>query len=295
MRFADAFSLSFGSLRAHRLRTALSVLGIAIGISAVILITAIGEGTRQFLQHEFRQFGTNIFQINPGKTETSGMPGIFGGTTRKLTIEDAEALRNVRGVDIVLPTVTGMGRVEAGRLGRSVYVIGVNSEAPKLWQFEVRSGTFLKAGDPRRGAQELTHAVANGEAGAIFAVEVSRLARCSQDWQRLLALCAVAEVVVVDEQAIYDPQNCDDKLLLDSSADWDDLAFLVRSLAKILAAQIERALPLAKQNLIDLSGLDHVGARLAEARQFLDDVEAAASKIGLDLNTEGLPSRTDED
>ena len=44
---------------------------------------------------------------------------------------------------------------------------------------------------------------------------MSRLARCSQDWQRLLALCAVAEVVVVDEQAIYDPQNGDDKLLLD--------------------------------------------------------------------------------
>jgi DNA invertase Pin-like site-specific DNA recombinase len=57
--------------------------------------------------------------------------------------------------------------------------------------------------------------VARGEAGAIFALEVSRLARSSQDGQRLLALCAVAEVVVLDEQAIYDPRNGDDKLLLD--------------------------------------------------------------------------------
>lgn len=67
----------------------------------------------------------------------------------------------------------------------------------------------------RGGFSELTQAVARGEAGAIFAIEVSRLARCSQDWQRLLALCAVAEVVVVDEQAIYDPRSGDDKLLLD--------------------------------------------------------------------------------
>jgi len=67
----------------------------------------------------------------------------------------------------------------------------------------------------RSGFVRLTQAVANGDAGAILAIEVSRLARCSQDWQRLLALCAVAQVVVVDEQAIYDPQNGDDKLLLD--------------------------------------------------------------------------------
>jgi DNA invertase Pin-like site-specific DNA recombinase len=75
-----------------------------------------------------------------------------------------------------------------------------------------RSGAVPQS---RVGFSELTQAVAQGEAGAIFALEVSRLARTSQDWQRLLALCAVAEVVVADEQAIYDPRNGDDKLLLD--------------------------------------------------------------------------------
>jgi len=69
--------------------------------------------------------------------------------------------------------------------------------------------------EERSGFGRLTQAVAKGEAGAIFAIEVSRLARCSQDWQRLLALCAVAGVVVIDEQAVYDPKNGDDKLLLD--------------------------------------------------------------------------------
>ena len=152
MNIRDALSLSLGALREHRLRTALSVLGIAIGIASVILITSIGEGARQFVLDQFTQFGTNIIAINPGKTETSGMPGVFGGTTHKLTIDDALALQRVRGVDVVLPNVTGQGRVEAEGLGRSVYVIGVTSDAPDLWKFNMRHGTFLRAGDTCRRA-----------------------------------------------------------------------------------------------------------------------------------------------
>lgn len=69
--------------------------------------------------------------------------------------------------------------------------------------------------DDRNGFRRLAEAVAHGKAGAIFTLEVSRLARSSQDWQRLLALCGVAQVVVCDEHAIYDPREADDKLLLD--------------------------------------------------------------------------------
>jgi DNA invertase Pin-like site-specific DNA recombinase len=75
-----------------------------------------------------------------------------------------------------------------------------------------RSGT---SADDRNGFRRLAEAVAHGKAGAIFTLEVSRLARSSQDWQRLLALCGVAQVVVCDEHAIYDPREADDKLLLD--------------------------------------------------------------------------------
>ena len=67
----------------------------------------------------------------------------------------------------------------------------------------------------RDGFARLAHDVAHGKVGAIFALEVSRLARSSQDWQRLLSLCAVALVVVIDEQTVYDPSHRDDKLLLD--------------------------------------------------------------------------------
>ncbi len=69
--------------------------------------------------------------------------------------------------------------------------------------------------DGRTGFARLVDGVVRGEFGAIFALEVSRLARSSVDWQRLLALCAVADVVVSDENAAYDPADKDDKLLLD--------------------------------------------------------------------------------
>lgn len=67
----------------------------------------------------------------------------------------------------------------------------------------------------RTGFARLARAVAFGQAGAIFALDISRLARSSYDWQRLLRLCAVGNVLVIDESCVYDPGDKDDKLLLD--------------------------------------------------------------------------------
>lgn len=152
MTFADLVSLAFQSVVHNRLRSALSMLGIAIGVGSVILLTSIGEGARTFVVGEFQQFGTNILQVTPGKTETFGLPGAAGGTTRKLTIDDAESLRRIHGVREVVPAVVGQARVSAANRGRSVYVFGVTSGAPELWKLDVAQGSFLPAGDPRRGA-----------------------------------------------------------------------------------------------------------------------------------------------
>jgi putative ABC transport system permease protein len=148
----DLGSVALGALRSHRLRSFLSMLGIAIGIAAVILLTSIGEGTRRYMISEFTQFGTNVLAVNPGKTETVGVPGVFGGTTRKLTIDDAEAIARLPGVEKVVPVSMGQARVESGGRGRSVFVYGVTSEVPEVWKFEVRQGRFIPPGDPRRGA-----------------------------------------------------------------------------------------------------------------------------------------------
>ncbi|TDJ03197.1 MAG: FtsX-like permease family protein [Deltaproteobacteria bacterium] len=149
---ADYFRIGFGALRGHRLRSFLSMLGIAIGITAVILLTSIGEGTRRYLITEFTQFGTNVLAINPGKTETSGLPGVFGGTTHKLTLDDSEALKRLWGVKKVVPLAMGQARVEGNGRGRSVFVYGVTSDVPEVWKFEVGQGAFLPPGDPRRGS-----------------------------------------------------------------------------------------------------------------------------------------------
>lgn len=145
--------LALRAITGHRLRSALSMLGIAIGIASVILLTSIGEGTKDYLIEQFTQFGTNLIAINPGKAETMGIPGALGGSTRHLTIDDAEALERIAGVEEVMPMALGMARVEARNRGRSVYVYGVTPQAPRIWRWDVRVGSFWPEGDPRQASQ----------------------------------------------------------------------------------------------------------------------------------------------
>jgi putative ABC transport system permease protein len=151
----DLVRFAWAALSGYRLRSALSMLGIAIGIGSVILLTSIGEGTRLYVVDQFTQFGANLLAINPGKAETLGIPGVLGGTTHKLTLDDAEAIARLPLVDKVLPLTFGTARVEAEELGRSVYIYGVTPYVPDVWKFRVRQGAFWPHGDPRR-AQAVT-------------------------------------------------------------------------------------------------------------------------------------------
>ncbi len=150
--FTDLMRLSSGALVGHPLRSVLSMLGIAIGVAAVIMLTSLGEGTRKYMITQFSEFGTNVLSVQPGKRKTSGVPNAFGGTTRKLTIEDAEALRRIPILETVVPVAVGQARVEGGGRGRSVFVHGVTADFPDVVKFSVRQGSFLPEGDPRRGS-----------------------------------------------------------------------------------------------------------------------------------------------
>ena len=70
MKFLDLLRVTVRSAAAHRMRSSLTALGIAVGIAAVILLTSIGEGVHQFVLSEFSSFGTNIIGVAPGKTTT---------------------------------------------------------------------------------------------------------------------------------------------------------------------------------------------------------------------------------
>lgn len=149
---ADLIRLAAGALASHRLRSALSLLGIAIGIASVILLTSVGEGARRYILSQFSQFGTNILAIHPGKSKTAGIPGVLGGTTHHLTIDDAEALARIPGVERVVPAAFGIARVEGGERARNVGITGVTPDIAEVWKFRTRIGSFWPAGDPRRGA-----------------------------------------------------------------------------------------------------------------------------------------------
>ncbi len=148
----ELLRFSFGTLRGHRLRTFLSMLGIAIGVGAVILLTSLGEGARRYMVLEFAQFGTNMLQVSPGKTETHGVPGALFGTNQKLTIDDSEALIRISILDSVAPIAMGQARVEGNARGRSVVIYGTTAEFPATVKFSIGQGEFLPGGDPRRGA-----------------------------------------------------------------------------------------------------------------------------------------------
>ncbi len=148
----DVLAMGGGSLRSNKMRSALSMLGIAIGIASVVLLTSIGEGTRLYILGEFSQFGTNVLWINPGKAETSGIPGALGGTQRKLTIEDAIAVGRLPYVEAIVPLTVALARVEARGRGRSVAIYGATPALPEVWKFEIGQGEFLDNPDPRRSS-----------------------------------------------------------------------------------------------------------------------------------------------
>lgn len=149
MNIIDTCQFAFRSLTAHRLRTLLSASGIAIGIAAVILLTAIGDGIQRFVLSEFTQFGTNIVNISPGKINTHG--GSLGaiGSARLLTIEDAMALKQSRYAQYTNANVVGNAEIRAQGLSRRVTAYGQGPDFARAFNMQVAIGQFLPNDDPR--------------------------------------------------------------------------------------------------------------------------------------------------
>jgi putative ABC transport system permease protein len=147
MRTNDFARLTFGSLRSHPLRTSLASLAIAVGIAAVILLTSIGQGVREFVLAQFAQFGTNLIIVFPGKVQTGGASiGIFG-TVRPLTIEDAVAARRAPHVLVTNPTTDGNAEVRYAGRRRRVTIYGFSPDWMRLGFTHMKSGSFLPYDD----------------------------------------------------------------------------------------------------------------------------------------------------
>ena len=143
MQITDFLRLAIRAISAQRLRSFLTLLGIAVGIAAVILLTSIGEGIHRYVLAEFTQFGTNVVGVHPGRTKTGGGTIGFPSSARPLSLEDAEALKRLPNVVAVTPSVFGNAEVGGNGRVRRVSVYGVGPGLLTVFRARVRSGQFL--------------------------------------------------------------------------------------------------------------------------------------------------------
>ena len=157
MRTADLIAFARGAATGNPLRAVLLVLAMAIGVAAVVVLTALGDGARRYVMNEFAALGSNLVIVLPGRSQTGGFnPGnAITNTPRDLTIDDAQALQRAGSVTRVAPLAVGTSEISFGGKLREVMVAGTTAEYTTLRNMALAQGRFLSSGDWRRGASEV--------------------------------------------------------------------------------------------------------------------------------------------
>ena len=156
MRGTDLIRFARAAATGNPLRSSLLVLAMAIGVAAVVVLTALGDGARRYVMNEFSSLGSNLVIVLPGRSQTGGFNpgGAITSTPRDLTIDDAQSLSRASAVARVAPLAIGTSEISyAGKL-REVMVAGTTSQYLELRHMAIAQGRFLAAGDWRRGANE---------------------------------------------------------------------------------------------------------------------------------------------
>ena len=154
MLIRDVFTSAFGAAAGNPLRTSLLVLAMAIGVAAVVVLTALGDGARRYVIREFTALGSNLVIVLPGRTATGGInPGsAITSTPRDLTIDDARALTRASSVLRVAPVTAGTSEISVGGRLRDTLVIGSTAEFLEVRRFTLAQGRFLPVEDWDRGS-----------------------------------------------------------------------------------------------------------------------------------------------
>ena len=148
MKFIDTLQFASGSLRGSPTRTLLMMLAMSIGVAAVVVLTALGEGARRYVVNQFSSLGTNLVIVLPGRTETAGIgPGLMSGQTpRDITLDDAEALLRSSAIKRIAPLAIGSASVSRGALNREVVVAGSSADMLGIRHMSMAIGYFLPVG-----------------------------------------------------------------------------------------------------------------------------------------------------
>ncbi|HHJ14194.1 MAG TPA: ABC transporter permease [Gammaproteobacteria bacterium] len=149
MATAEVLRYAWAALRGYPTRSLLMLTAMAIGVAAVLILTALGEGARVYVSGKFAALGTNLLIVIPGRSETGGVSPstLMGETPRDLTLEDARALARSRLVRRMAPFNIGVANARYGGREREVTVLGSTHELLALRRWNMARGRFLPPTD----------------------------------------------------------------------------------------------------------------------------------------------------
>ncbi|MDO8892087.1 MAG: ABC transporter permease [Sulfurimicrobium sp.] len=151
MNTADVLRFASFSLAGARTRTLLMVAAMAIGVASVVVLTSLGEGARRYVAGQFSSLGTHLLIVFPGRSETTGNPGmLLGETPRDLTLDDALTLTRSRAIRRIAPLTVGAALVSTHKRSRETPVLGSTAEMLEIRKMSMGQGQFLPGGDPRQ-------------------------------------------------------------------------------------------------------------------------------------------------
>ena len=145
MRLIDLVRYTFLALRRQRFRSLMLLIAVGLGVGAVVVLTALGEGARGYVMGEFAFLGKDTVVMFPGRKETTGgMPPITGTAARAITLEEVAVLqRTVPGVTSLAPIVIGNGPVSYKSRERESIVLGTTAAFFDIRQLQVGQGSTL--------------------------------------------------------------------------------------------------------------------------------------------------------
>jgi putative ABC transport system permease protein len=160
--------IALKALARNKMRTSLTMLGMIIGVGAVITMVAIGTGAQSAIEDQIRGAGTNMITIFPGSANMGGVRQ--GGGTAQLTPKDADVLRTLPDVEFVSEGTQSRQQVIYGSQNWNTSVVGVNVDYQDVKSWPMKYGTFLSETDVRTGAKVCTLGV--NVANALFGEEI---------------------------------------------------------------------------------------------------------------------------
>ena len=170
MIFFEILRVAMDAIRANKLRSFLTMLGIVIGVGAVITMVALGEGAQRQVENQIESLGTNVLTVRPGQ----GMfRGVRGGSNARLTTEDVEAVRRgAPALTEVAPEMQGQLQVQFGRNNASVRILGTTPNYMNVENHTLELGRFFDESE-NRGRRRV--AVLGGAVPAVLNTEAAEL------------------------------------------------------------------------------------------------------------------------